>query len=673
MNRNLLGSETSPYLLQHRDNPVWWHPWGAEAFERARREDKPVFLSIGYSTCYWCHVMEHDSFEQASVAEVLNKHFVSIKVDREELPDVDQIYMDVVVGIHGHGGWPMSVFLTPDRKPFWGGTFFYRDVFIRILEGIAQTWATEREKVASSSAELMRYLESKQERPAGEEVTEQVISHAVEQLLLRLDRTSGGFGGAPKFPPTQQLQLLMRMHAVRGDAATLEATRLTLSGMGRGGLFDQVGGGFHRYSVDAEWRIPHFEKMLYDNGLLAQVYLEAFQLTGDPLYRRTAARTLDYLTQEMQDEGGGFCSAEDAGEVEREGEFYAWRPDEVRAVVGEAIAPRLCDLLDVTEEGNFEHGTSIPQVVSQSRWGELEENEIQAALMQLLERRATRVRPHRDTKVLAGWNGLAITALARGYQVLGDDRFRESAVRAGSFVWERMWSKAHGLSRRFCAGSVGIQGVLEDYAYLIEGFLALFSSSGEQSWLDRAAVLQDEQDRRLWSAEHGAYRSSASEGLIVTVCEWGDGATPSPNGISLSNLTVLSELTGEERFEARAAQLERGIPKELLSYPAQFCSTLRAIMLRRAPPSVVVAVRPAGERAMPPQIAQLRGRFLPFTTVVLAPQGSAESALFKGRVAKDDRPTFYVCRCRTCLEPTVDVKGVEDVCSPRKLSNGGLR
>lgn len=665
---NLLSQQSSPYLLQHKDNPVWWHPWGNEAFERAAREDKPVFLSIGYSTCYWCHVMEHDSFEQQAVADVLNEHFVSIKVDREEFPDVDQIYMDVVVGIHGHGGWPMSVFLTPERKPFWGGTFFYRDQFTQILRGIAETWRAERSKVESSTTELMRYLVAKQERPGDVTVDAGVFRTATEQLLIRADSARGGFGGAPKFPPSQQLLYLMRVHAIQGDAASLHAINTTLSCMARGGIFDQVGGGFHRYSVDAAWLIPHFEKMLYDNALLAQVYLEGAQLTGNPLYRMVAARTLEYMVREMRDPCGAFQSAEDAGEVEREGEFYAWTPTELAVVLGEALGRRIADLFGVTEEGNFERGTSVLHVVDDARWGEVLESDVQGALAALYAARRVRTAPHRDTKVLAGWNGLAITACAKGAQVLGDQRLLVAARDAAEWICSNL-ATAAGLKRRYCSGAVGIDGVLEDYAYLIEGLLALFIASGEEMWLKHAVRLQDEQDARLWSEENRAYRSSASDGLIVEVCEWSDGATPSPNGISLSNLTVLAELSGEKRFADRAALAATGIPRDILSSPSHFSSTLRGEMLRHAPASTIVAVSRDPSSADAQRMrGELAGVYLPFSVVVWAPETSASPAdrggIFQGREPRGKGCTFYVCRGHTCLEPLSEVAGVVRLCAP---------
>ncbi len=667
--RNLLGAETSPYLLQHRDNPVWWHPWGRAAFERAQREDKPVFLSIGYSTCYWCHVMERDSFERQEVADLLNRDFVSIKVDREELPDVDQIYMDVVVGIHGHGGWPLSVFLTPQRMPIWGGTFFYRDAFAKVLQGVADTWRSERAKVDRSGAELLRYLQSKQDRPGGVVPEAGAVWRGVEELLRRFDAQHGGFGAAPKFPPTQQLLLLMRAHALRGDAASGEAVEATLSAMARGGLCDQIGGGFHRYSVDAMWAIPHFEKMLYDNALLAQAYLEGAQLFGEPLYRYVAKRTLDYMLRDMRVEEGAFCCAEDAGDVGREGEFYVWQPHGVREVLGPAEGLRVCSLLSVTEGGNFEHGSSVPQVQRQERWKELVDPEIQAALEALRVARDRRVRPHRDTKVLAGWNGLAITALAKAFQLLGDERYRDGAERAASEILSRLRLPEGGLLRCLCGGRAAIPAMLEDYAWLIEGVLALFCATGEEQWLARAIEMQDEQDKRLWSAQHSAYLSSVSEGLIVPLCDWGDGATPAPNGISLSNLTLLAELSGEPRFAARAGELESGMPAEASLYPAQYCAALRALLLRRAPASVCVV---AGNELDPTVLRRLWQAYLPFTAVVPAPSGQGAVPLFRGRVPRGEAATMYICRGQTCFEPMVDVMAALDVCSSGANPDGRL-
>ena len=667
--KNLLGAETSPYLRQHKDNPVWWHPWSDAAFERARREDKPVFLSIGYSTCYWCHVMEHDSFEHEEVARVLNENFVSIKVDREEFPDVDQIYMDVVMGIHGHGGWPMSVFLTPDRQPFWGGTFFYRANFIGVLRAMSDAWKKDREKVTTSSAELTRFLEARRPKLAEAPIDVNVLGLAMNQLFKRYDREFGGFGQSPKFPPTQSLAFLLRAHAVRPNAAALEAVTTTLSGMARGGFFDQLGGGFHRYSVDAEWRIPHFEKMLYDNALLAPIYLDGYRVTGESLYRGVAQRTLDYILREMTSPEGGFYSAEDAGEVEREGEYYSWTQEEIRAVLPQTIAERFCALYSVTLEGNFEHGRSALVIPTNEAWRESESKEIREACQLLLAARAERPRPHRDEKILTGWNGLAITALCRGYQVLGQEDLLTAAIRAAAFI-ERALVIDGRLQRRYCAGQAGIPALLEDYAYLIEGYRALFESTGDAAWIERAAALQREQDKFLWSGERRAYVSSSAPGLIVQVTEWVDGAAPSPNGIALSNLLVLAEVTGDPAFGYRAQLLEQGIPQEASSLPMVYMSTLNSVMLRMAGAASCSIVPPTPGEAPSPEVRALWTRYLPFTTVVWERSGAKRSKMLENRSALGDKATIYVCRHSTCQEPTVDVERAVRLCSSTSITFG---
>ena len=667
--KNLLASESSPYLLQHKDNPVWWHPWNDAAFERARAEDKPVFLSIGYSTCYWCHVMEHDSFERDDVAQVLNENFVSIKIDREEFPDVDQIYMDVVMGIHGHGGWPMSVFLTPDRQPFWGGTFFYREKFIDVLKAMSDAWKNDREKVTTSSAELTRFLDSRRATPGEAPIDVNVLGLAMHQLFKRYDRDHGGFGSAPKFPPTQSLAFLLRAHAIRPNAAALETVTKTLSGMARGGMFDQVGGGFHRYSVDAEWKIPHFEKMLYDNALLAPVYLDGFTVTGDARFRAVAERTLEYLITEMSSPTGGFFSAEDAGEVNREGEFYSWNPEEVRSVLPEPLAERVCRLYSVTSEGNFEHGRSALIVPSDDAWSETLKEEIREALRRLYVARSARRRPHRDEKILTGWNGLAITALCKGHQVLGRDDFLMHALKAADFI-DRTMVIGGRLHRRYCAGQVGIPAVLEDYAYLIEGYRALFESTGDAAWIERAAALQREQDKYLWSGERRAYVSSSAPGLIVQVCEWVDGAAPSPNGVALANLLVLAEVCGDPAFAYRAQLLEQGVPSEASTLPMVYMSTVNSVLLRMAGCASVSVLPPNPATTPPAEAKALWSRFLPFSTVVWGRSGSKNAKMLESRGALGDKATMFVCRHSTCHEPTVDVETAVRLCSTTSIVLG---
>ena len=669
MGRNLLGDEKSPYLAQHKDNPVWWHPWGEEAFERARREDKPVFLSIGYSTCYWCHVMEKDSFEQHDVARLLNEHYVSIKLDREELPDIDQMYMQVVVGIHGQGGWPMSVFLTPDRRPFWAGTFFYRDVLCRILQALHDSWANDRDRVLVSSEELTRYLRDKQATPGGGVVDGPLLELALERLLSRYDAQHGGFGAAPKFPPTQQLRLISRLNLTIKGAAPREVVSNTLTSMARGGVFDHIGGGFHRYSVDERWLIPHFEKMLYDNALLVPAYLDGYVDTQQVLFRDVARQTLEYLLRDMRAPEGGFYSAEDAGEVNCEGEFYVWSVDQVRAVLPEEIASSCMRVYGVTEEGNFERGASVLHIPMGITWGDATSEVMLQAREVLLQERGRRPRPALDTKIIAGWNGLAITALCRGYQVLGDRRYCDAALACARFIRSNLHSGTT-LLRRYADGDSRFAATLEDYAYLTEGVLQLYCVTGEGAWLRYAMALQDEQHERLWSSSLQAYVVSRSPFNIVEIREWEDGATPSSNGVSLDNLLALSAVTGERRFSERAEMLERGIPAEIKAHPSAYSRTLTAVVSRLTGSQVCV-VSLAQEGDQPPQpLWELWGRFLPLTMCLWRAPGSESFGIAGDKGAVDGQSAVYVCENKTCRSPVVDVDRAVEVCLQASIVRG---
>ena len=662
MGKNLLAEEKSPYLAQHKDNPVWWHPWSDAAFDRARREDKPVFLSIGYSTCYWCHVMEKDSFEHQSVADILNEHYVSIKVDREELPDIDQMYMQVVLGIHGHGGWPMSVFLTPDRKPFWGGTFFYRDVFCKILGALHDAWCHERDRVLTSSEELTRFLRDKQATPVGGVVDGPLLERAIEQLLGRYDARHGGFGSAPKFPPTQQLRLLSRLNVTTGGAATREAIATTLTSMARGGLFDHVGGGFHRYSVDERWLIPHFEKMLYDNALLVSTYLDGYVETKQELYRDVAARTLDYLLRDMRSPEGGFYCAEDAGEVNREGEFYVWSATTIRGLLPEEVSESFMRRYGVTDEGNFEGGASVLHIPTGVTWAEATSGQMIEAREVLFRERARRPRPALDTKMITAWNGLTITALCRGYQILGDERYRQAALQCARCIRAKLHSGAT-LLRRYRAGDSRFAATLEDYAYLTEGILQLYYTSGDAEWLRYAMAIQDEQHERLWSPSVRAYVASRSLSNIVDIREWEDGATPSPNGVSLDNLLALGAVTGEQRFSERAEALEGGIPTEITAHPSAYSRTLAAVVSRLTGSQVCVVSPSSLEGPLPPpELRDLWRRFLPLTTLLWRAPGSEPLGIVSDKGPVEGQSAFYVCENKTCRNPVVDVDGAVEVC-----------
>ena len=541
---NRLASEQSPYLLQHKDNPVDWYPWGQDAFERARRENKPIFLSIGYSTCHWCHVMEHESFENPAIADVLSRHFVSIKVDREERPDVDRVYMTFVQATTGSGGWPMSVWLTPRLEPFYGGTYFPpearwgRPGFVEILEEIARVWREEQGKVEQSASAIIGRLQSMPSNGAGTVPDISVLDRTVGEFASSFDSRRGGFGGAPKFPRPSELLFLLREHARTGATAPRDMVLVTLRAMALGGMRDHLGGGFHRYSVDADLRVPHFEKMLYDQAQLVLAYAEAAQVTGDRFYAEVAIDTLDYVRRDLTSPGGGFFSAEDADSVppehahekhphKTEGSFYIWRDDEIEQILGDNAAvfrARYGILPDgnapADPQGEFTHknllytARSIEDVASiTGRSLDGVTDALQTARGLLMTRRAARPRPHLDDKVLTAWNGLMIAAFARAARTLvGAAGYLQDAQRAARFVHDRLWQPSTGtLLRRYRDGSAGVDAYAEDYAYLVFGLLELFQADGDPTWLEWAMTLQTRQDELFWDADDGGWFSTTGK------------------------------------------------------------------------------------------------------------------------------------------------------------------
>ncbi len=580
MSENRLSSETSPYLKQHQDNPVWWQPWGDAAFEQAASQQKPVFLSIGYSTCYWCHVMEKDSFESPEVASVLNERFICIKVDREERPDVDQIYMDALVGLTGHGGWPMSVFLTPNRKPFWAGTYFPRAQFLKILVGLSDAWRNEPGKVVSSAQHIVEVLKSReggerntQTAKSGDSILDAVLPKGLAPLLgafaERFDPQAGGFGDAPKFPPSTQVSLLLSLSRALKDSALGRQARhmalFTLEKMACGGIFDQIGGGFHRYSTDAEWLVPHFEKMLYDNALLAYTYLDAFQVSGNDFFGQVARKTLGYIARDLQDAEGCFYAAEDAGDVGKEGEFYVWKEEELKSLFNAEEYERFATHYRISSAGNFEHGNNILTVTDASAWMKTSEPEYIVLVGKLLEQRDQRVRPHCDRKVLAGWNGLAIRAFARGFQLLREDSLLSTATVAADVLLQRLFS-GDALLRSYCEGQARHRACLDDYAYLIQGLRELYRASLDHKWLSLAVELQHLQDKCLWDSVREAYQYSEAPDLFMKKFELVDGATPSANAVSVENLQELSVLTQNLEFGERANRLLKTIAEVASQY-----------------------------------------------------------------------------------------------------------
>lgn len=649
---NRLGSEKSPYLLQHKDNPVWWWPWCDGAFEAARREDKPVFLSIGYATCYWCHVMEQDSFEQQDVAELLNQHFVSVKLDREERPDIDAVYMDAVVGMTGQGGWPMSVFLSPDRTPFWGGTFFYRAQFMQILERLNQLWGSDRERILRSADQIGAFLRRRERHDRDRPIlsTRELQQQAFLRLKEQFDPQFGGFGAAPKFPPTGQVEFLMRSP----ESEASDMVNSTLSGMAKGGFFDQIGGGFSRYSTDARWLVPHFEKMLYDNALLARCCLNGWRYSGDASFRDVAVETLDFVLRELALESGGFASALDAGAVGQEGEYYVWAYRDLKPLLTEDEFNCFVTAYGVTPEGNFEAKYTVLALGENMPLQQRRDPLLRSAREKLLAVRNSRVRPLCDDKLLTAWNGLMISALADGWAFTQDQKYRSAAVQTLQFLWSRMVNPA-GVLRRYRDGDAAIAGCLEDYAYLIGGVIDYALATAEYEWIPKACELQLLQDQLFFRDDAGAYCSSIGEDLIVRKYELSDGALPSPNAQSFANLHRLSVLTGDTSLAARAGVLGETLSREASSFSAGFCRFLAAAHDSERSAQLVIVV-PQGRSLPADLLMEWRRLYIPELMILVHYEGAEPPiALLRDKPAVNGQITGYLCRNQSCLPASSDI------------------
>ena len=722
---NRLAAEHSPYLLQHKDNPVEWYPWGDEAFARARSEDKPIFLSIGYSTCHWCHVMEHESFESRQVADVLNRHFVPIKVDREERPDVDRVYMTFVQATTGSGGWPMSVWLTPSLQPFYGGTYFPpgakwgRPGFVDILKEIARAWEEDRARIETSAQSITERLRELGGDAGGRDIPPvAALDEGVRQFAGTFDAGRGGFGDAPKFPRPSELLFLLREYARREGREgrdsqegreqerrqVLEMVLVTLRAMALGGMRDHIGGGFHRYSVDGSWRVPHFEKMLYDQAQLILAYLEAAQASGDPFFKEVAADTLAYVLRDLTDEGGGFYSAEDADSVppdqanaeqphKMEGAFYIWRDEEVQEVLGvDADVFRI--RYGVLPDGNapfdpqneFVHknllytARGLDEVLSATGKSR---DEVDAALARvrtkLLERRSTRPRPHLDDKVLTAWNGLMIAAFARagrtirgkvdhpyvrtGEEVGADPQVRAylaAARRAALFIWKHMWNaETRTLLRRYRRGDAAVDGYAEDYAYLTFGLLELFQADGDPRWLEWALTLQRRQDELFGDRVEGGWFSTTGHDptVLLRLKEDYDGAEPSASSVSVMNLLVLSHLVQDEAFEQSIARALGMFAPRIEQNARTIPMMMAALSAYHAGLSQVVV---SGE----PLTDVLRRHYLPFA-ITIPLRDDCRDALARllpwadAMMRRADESIGYICRNFTCLAPATSAQEFE--------------
>lgn len=580
MRSNQLGLEKSPYLLQHASQPVHWQAWGSEIFELAKKEDKLIFLSVGYSTCHWCHVMAHESFDDQGVADFLNQHFISVKLDREERPDVDQVYMQALHLMRGQGGWPLSVFLTPEGKAFFAGTYFPKHIFTGLLKQLADAWKSERPRIEEVAERIDAAL-----RPAK---VEEATSLALDANLLKVflsscvevyDAEYGGFGSEPKFPPVEKLRLLLRMTNTNEGAPSAQTMcEYTLQAMAYGGIYDQLGGGFARYSTDAAWGTPHFEKMLYDNAQLASVYTEAFLRSSNSFYLRVAEETLEYVLRDLQNPEGGFFSAEDADSMRdghlEEGAFYVWDYAELETALSQAELKLLEEQFQLSRTGNFEHGCSILRLGKNKAWEQRWDGALAAVRQKLLSLRAKRPRPLRDEKIVAGLNGLMLEALSLAFIATGAELYRNAAMRAFEFVRRELWQNGT-LFRRYCQGERKFAATLEDYAYLIRGVLSLYKATQDSKVYQFAVELQAAQDKKLWSAERQTYLFSSDLTLPQLVTFY-DDACPNPQAVSASNLIDLGYLTANPEYVQRAQKLvQLALSKEEAYWPA-FASSIRS-------------------------------------------------------------------------------------------------
>ncbi|GAA0912871.1 thioredoxin domain-containing protein [Streptomyces thermoalcalitolerans] len=665
---NRLAHETSPYLLQHADNPVDWWPWSEEAFAEARRREVPVLLSVGYSSCHWCHVMAHESFEDPDTAAVMNEHFVSIKVDREERPDVDAVYMEAVQAATGHGGWPMTVFLTPEAEPFYFGTYFPpvprhgMPSFRQVLEGVRQAWETRREEVADAAGRIVRDLANRRlDYGAAQVPGAPEMAQALLALTREYDARRGGFGGAPKFPPSMVIEFLLRHHARTGSEGALQMAQDTCERMARGGIYDQLGGGFARYSVDRDWVVPHFEKMLYDNALLCRVYAHLWRATGSEFARRVALETADFMVRELRTEEGGFASALDADSDDgtgrhAEGAYYVWTPRQLREALGEQDAELAARYFGVTEEGTFEHGSSVLQLPQQE--GMFDAGRIESIRRRLFEKRAERPAPGRDDKVVAAWNGLAIAALAETGAYFDRPDLVDAATAAADLLVRVHMDEHAALHRTSKDGRPGANaGVLEDYADVAEGFLALASVTGEGVWLEFAGLLLGHVLTRFTDPETGALYDTAvdAEQLIRRPQDPTDNAVPSGWTAAAGALLGYAAHTGSEVHRAAAEKalgVVRALGPRVPRYIGWGLAVAEALL---DGPREVAVVGPSldDEAAKTLHRTALLGT-APGAVVACGTPGSDEFPLLAGRPLVDGEPAAYVCRGFTCDAPTTD-------------------
>ena len=667
---NKLIDETSPYLLQHAHNPVDWYPWGNEAFEKARAEDKPLLVSIGYSACHWCHVMEHESFEDVAVAAVMNENFVNIKVDMEERPDVDQIYMSFVQATTGRGGWPMNVFITPDQMPFFGGTYFPPNPrygmpsWTQILMSISEAWRERREDLTRSAVEIVGELRRHSITELAQPVDQSLLDAAFQSFVKSFDAKNGGWGGAPKFPQAMSMEFLLRYWKRTGDDGALEMVKTTARKMADGGIYDQLGGGFHRYAVDAVWLVPHFEKMLYDNAQLIRVYLHLYQATKDDDFRRIAVETLEYVRREMLDPAGGFYSSQDADSEGEEGKFFVWSPDEIIEVLGEDEGRKFNLYYDVTLDGNFEGKNILNVEFGAGLTGDESDangsERFHESRRKLFAAREGRVKPHRDEKVLTSWNGLMLAAFAEAAVVLDNDEFLTIARGNADFLLRELVTENERLRvlRTWKDGRAKLNGYLEDYADLADGLIELYQACGDARYLETARRLADTMITEFWDADAGGFffTSSDHEELIIRSKDLFDNATPSGNSAAADVLLRLGKYFADEPYERFASTALRAAAGQLRRYPQGFGRALSAAEFAVAPVKEIVIL---GERGNELEM-EISREYRPFKITAFAEgdAGPGTIPLLEGRSMVKEKPTAYVCENFVCLRPVIDAEAL---------------
>tara|TARA_B100001964_G_scaffold234725_1_gene293709 strand:- start:197 stop:2305 length:2109 start_codon:yes stop_codon:yes gene_type:complete len=689
---NRLIDETSPYLLQHAHNPVDWYPWGEEALNLAKNLDKPILLSIGYSACHWCHVMERESFENEKIAAIMNKYYINIKVDREERPDLDEIYMSAVQIMTGSGGWPMTVFLTPELKPFYGGTYFPPDDrygrpgFPKLLEAVEDAYRSKREEINEQAEKLVSHI-NQISNPKGVEnlsLDDKIIEQAFYHYQNRFDSQHGGFGQAPKFPPGMGLILLLRYWKRSGNSRALHIVEFTLEKMARGGMNDQLGGGFHRYSTDEIWLTPHFEKMLYDNSLLTVTYLEAFQATGKPFYREVVEETLGYILREMYDQqNGGFYSTQDADSEGEEGKFFVWTPDEVEQILGQADAKVFCDFYDVTDHGNFEH-QNILWVKTPTDLYTKKTNIEQTDLINILSRckkklfdaREKRIKPGLDDKILTSWNGLMIRSMGLAYQILGDPRYLEAAETSAKFILKELVQKNGHLLRTHRAGKSHLNACLEDYSYFIAGLIELYQASFDPHWLREANRLNQIMISQFWDSQNGGFFFTGKDHpeLIVRSKSAYDGATPSGASMAVHVLLRLAILLNQPDLKEKAKITFSLYDHTMKTAPSGSAQMLCGVdFLIDAPKEIAIVGNPLNEQTQE-ILRNIHRRFVPNKVIALLNPNTEEKQeieelipLLAGKTSIDGKTTIYVCQNYACQLPTTDIDDLDKLLLSKPL------